>query len=109
VRFKVVEANHLASTGCVHFASNILRSSGREVPAIQSVTIIEYSPEKAALYHYLELFQGVRKMFPGLRSRWTIPRQCAAVEVVLPNDLAEELTAKIDRYIEASLRPRWKG
>jgi hypothetical protein len=52
VRFRVVEANHLASTGCVHFASNILRSSRREVQALQSVTIIEYSPEKGcALAH----------------------------------------------------------
>jgi hypothetical protein len=44
-----VEANHPASAVCVHFASNISRVSRSEVLVVQSVTVIEYSPEKAGV------------------------------------------------------------
>src|SRR5215469_4059449 len=39
---------------CVHFAATIFGSQGREVSLIHSLRLVEYSPEKAALYHWVD-------------------------------------------------------
>jgi len=48
----MLEASRLPSA--VHFASTIFGTQGREVSLIHSLRPVEYSPEKAALYHWVD-------------------------------------------------------
>jgi hypothetical protein len=47
------EAIHMASAICVRFASRIFEGSRKVGLLIQSLILIEYSPEKIALCHWL--------------------------------------------------------
>jgi hypothetical protein len=70
---------------CVHFASKILRGCRRQVSALQSVTMIEYSPEKAGVggstpslattFNNLARVQNrIHQLFTHIHPHFLVPR-----------------------------------